>query len=110
MPLRDNILVLSLKAPADTKREVRDRFKARRLAMNLTQNGLATRSGVALGSLKRFETTGLIAFDSLLNIALVLDCLSDFDKVCTEDVQSLTSKSLDQVLAASKSRKKGRLK
>lgn len=90
-------------------REVRDRFKARRLAMNLTQNGLATRSGVGLGSLKRFEQTGLIAFDSMLSIALVLDCLRDFDKVCIEDAQALSSKSLDQVLAAAKSRKKGRL-
>ncbi len=78
--------------------------------MNLTQQGLATRSGVALGSLKRFEQTGLIAFDALLSIALVLDCLGDFDKVCVEDPQTLSSKSLDQVLAASKARKKGRLK
>lgn len=103
-------MALLLKSPTDTLSEVRDRFKARRLAMNLTQNGLATRSGVALGSLKRFEQTGLIAFDSLLNIALVLDCLGDFDKVCVEEPQALSSKSLDQVLAAGKARKKGRLK
>lgn len=103
-------MALSIKGPADTLQEVRDRFKDRRLAMNLTQNGLATRSGVALGSLKRFEQTGLIAFDSLLSIALVLDCLGDFDKVCVEDAQALSYKSLDQVLAAGKSRKKGRLK
>lgn len=90
--------------------EVRDRFKGRRLAMNLTQNGLARRSGVALGSVKRFEHGGLIAFDSLLKIALVLDCLGDFDKVCIKDAQELSSKSLDQVLAAGKPRKKGRLK
>lgn len=103
-------MALLLKSPADTLNEVRDRFKARRLAMNLTQNGLAKRSGVALGSLKRFEQTGLIAFESLLNIALVLDCLGDFDKVCVEDTQALSSKSLDQVLATGKTRKKGRLK
>lgn len=103
-------MALSIKSPVDTLLEVRDRFKDRRLAMNLTQNGLSQRSGVALGSLKRFEQTGLIAFDSLLNIALVLDCLGDFDKVCVEDTQTLSSKSLDQVLAAGKTRKKGRLK
>ena len=99
-----------LNAPADSLREVRDRFKDRRLALNLTQSGLAKRSGVTLGSLKRFELKGLIAFDSLLKIALVLDCLSDFDKVCVEDPQALSFKSLDQVLSAGKIRKKGRLK
>ncbi len=103
-------MALLLKTPADTLLDVRDRFKRRRLAMNLSQSGLAQRSGVALGSLKRFEQTGLIAFDSLLNIALVLNCLVDFDTVCVEDAQALSSKSLDQVLAASKSRKKGQLK
>lgn len=103
-------MALLLKAPADTLLDVRDRFKQRRLAMNLSQSGLAQRSGVALGSLKRFEQTGLIAFDSLLNIALVLNCLSDFDNVCVEDSQGLSSKSLDQVLAAAKARKKGHLK
>jgi len=103
-------LALLLKSPTDVVSEVRDRFKDRRLAKNLSQSGLAKRSGVTLGSLKRFEQTGLIAFDSLLNIALVLDCLGDFDKVCVEDPQTLSSKSLDQVLAAGKTRKKGRLK
>lgn len=103
------MLALSLKSPIDALSEVRDRFKDRRLAKNLSQIGLAKRSGVTLGSLKRFEQTGLIAFDSLLNIALVLDCLGDFDKVCVEDPQALSSRSLDQVLAAGKTRKKGRL-
>lgn len=103
-------MALLLKSPTDTLSEVRDRFKDRRLAKNLTQSGLAKRSGVTLGSLKRFEQTGLIAFDSLLNISLVLDCLGDFDKVCVEDPQALSSMSLDQVLAAGKTRKKGRLK
>ena len=70
--------------------------------MRLTQAGLARRSGVTLGSLKRFETTGLIAFDSLLKIALVLECLGDFDKLGA-------NRSLDEVLAARAPRKKGRI-
>jgi hypothetical protein len=78
--------------------------------MNLTQAGLSKRSGVALGSLKRFEATGLIAFDSLLMLALVLDCLGDFDKVAADDERSLSARSLDQILASSRPRKKGRLK
>lgn len=104
-------MALTLKSPADVQSEVRDRFKARRLALDLTQAGLAKRSGVALGSLKRFETTGLIAFDSLLKLALVLECLQDFDHVAApNDARTLANRSLDDVLAEAKPRKKGRLR
>ena len=102
-------MAVSLKSPNDVLLEVRDRFKQRRLALNLAQAGLAKRSGVALGSLKRFETTGLIAFDSLLKLALVLDCLGDFDGLAAVDVRSLAGRPLDDVLAVTRTRKKGRM-
>lgn len=102
-------MAVSLKSPNDVLEEVRDRFKRRRLALNLTQAGLAKRSGVALGSLKRFETTGLVAFDSLLKLAIVLDCLGDFDGLAAEDTRSLSGRPLDEVLAGTRTRKKGRM-
>ncbi len=102
-------MAISLKSPNDVLQEVRDRFKRRRLALNLTQAGLAKRSGVALGSLKRFETSGLVAFDSLLKLALVLDCLGDFDGLADEDAQAMSGKPLDEVLAGTRTRKKGRM-
>jgi transcriptional regulator with XRE-family HTH domain len=67
--------------------------------MNLTQRELATRSGVTLSSLKRFEREGLIALDSLLNLALVLDCLDDFDKLAVERNPVESVQSLDALLA-----------
>ena len=75
------------------------RFKARRLAMNLTQSELAARSGVTFSSLKRFEREGLIALDSLLNLALVLNCLDDFDKLAAESPLNSATQSLDALLA-----------
>ena len=75
------------------------RFKARRLAMNLTQSELAARSGVTFSSLKRFEREGLIALDSLLNLALVLNCLDDFDKLAAESTSISAAQSLDALLA-----------
>jgi DNA-binding XRE family transcriptional regulator len=51
----DNMMSIELKTPRDVQREVAGRFKARRLAMNLTQEGLAARAGVSWSSLKRFE-------------------------------------------------------
>jgi transcriptional regulator with XRE-family HTH domain len=99
-----------MKSPQDVQREFAGRFKSRRLAMNLTQEGLAARSGVSWSSLKRFEYTGLIALDALLRIALVLGCLDDFDRVCADDRQDLASKSLDELLAEPKPRRKGRIR
>jgi hypothetical protein len=78
--------------------------------MNLTQEGLAARSGVSWSSLKRFERTGLVAFDALLRLALVLGCLGDFDQVCANLGQSLASQSLDELLSKPKTRRKGQLK
>ena len=101
---------IELKTPGDVQRELAGRFKARRLALNLTQEGLAARSGVSWSSLKRFEHTGLIALEALLKLALVLGCLTDFDQVCTDDRQGLASKSLDELLSEPKPRKKGRIK
>ena len=75
------------------------RFRDRRLAMNLTQRELAARSGVAWSSLKRFEREGLISLDSLLNLALVLDCLDDFDKLAVEIRPIPAAQSLDALLA-----------
>jgi transcriptional regulator with XRE-family HTH domain len=75
------------------------RFKARRLALNLTQSELAARSGVTFSSLKRFEREGLIALDSLLNLALVLNCLDDFDKLAAESTLNSATQSLDALLA-----------
>ncbi len=101
---------LVLRTPPDVLSDLSTRFKARRLALNLTQEGLADRSGVSWGSLKRFERTGLIALDALLKLSLVLNCLADFDRICRGDEQDLTAKSLDEILANPKTRRKGRIK
>lgn len=93
------MLPIRLKTPQEVRQGIADRFKARRLAMNLTQRELAARSGVTWSSLKRFEREGLIALDSLLNLAMVLDCLGEFDKLAGEFPQP-ASQSLDALLAA----------
>ena len=102
-------MATNLTSPPDALLGVRDRFKRRRLAVNLTQAGLAKRSGVSLGSLKRFETTGQIALESVLRLALVLDCLGDFDGLAADDDHAFTARSLDDILAADRPRKKGRM-
>jgi len=80
------------KTPQDIMSELKERCKARRKAFSYTQQELATRSGVSLGSLKRFEQSGQISLESLLRIAFVLECLEDFEKVChREDEEQFES-------------------
>jgi hypothetical protein len=45
------MLSMELRTPKDIQKELAGRFKARRLGMNLTQEGLAARSGVASSAL-----------------------------------------------------------
>lgn len=45
----------------------------------ITQKQLAARSGVSLGSLKRFEQSGEISLQSLTKIALALDVENELE-------------------------------
>ena len=92
-------MAVYLRTVQEVQTGVAGRFRARRLAMNLTQSELAARSGVSFSSLKRFEREGLIALDSLLNLALVLNCLDDFDKLAAEGPLNSATQSLDALLA-----------
>ena len=46
-----------------------------------TQQDLAEKSDVSYGSIKRFETTGQISFESLLKIVESLRRLSEFENI-----------------------------
>lgn len=56
-----------------------DRVKERRKELKISQKLLAQKSGVSYASIRRFESTGDIAFVSLLKIASALNCLEDFN-------------------------------
>lgn len=63
-----------------------DRVKERRKELKLSQKLLAQKSGVSYASLRRFESTGDIAFVSLLKIARVLNCLEDFNALFSRKI------------------------
>lgn len=69
------------KKPADWMQEMAKRHKMLRKQAGFTQSELARRSGVSLGSLKRFETSGQISIQSLFLLIDVLGRLDDFDKI-----------------------------
>jgi transcriptional regulator with XRE-family HTH domain len=73
-----------LKSTALKVRELRRQSK-------YSQAELADRSGVSLGSLKRFETTGQISLESFLKLLHILDRLEEFDSILkpAEDLKSI---------------------
>ena len=68
----------NLISPFDVMRSIGQRAKALRLEQNITQQELADRVGIAIGTVKRFEKCGEIQFNHLLRIALVLGRLEEF--------------------------------
>lgn len=89
---------LELQTPDEIAASLGARVRHRRLALSLTQAGLAARAGVSLGTLKRFEQTGQIALVTLLKVAFVLDALEPFNELFSPASYA----SLDDVLAANK--------
>lgn len=69
------------KLPRDIRFELAEKHKKLRKQKRLSQSELAERSGVSLGSLKRFETKGQVSLESLLKLVFVLGRLADFETV-----------------------------
>jgi transcriptional regulator with XRE-family HTH domain len=67
--------------PSDIQASLANKFRVLRKAQGYSQEETAKRSGVSLGSLKRFENTGQISLESLLKLSHLLDRLEDFMKV-----------------------------
>lgn len=92
-------------SPEELKLSLAGRARERRLGLNLSQKGLAERSGVPLGTLRKFERTGNISLNSFLKI---LYCLGD-EKAALNLLQYKEEyKTLDEVLAVPKKRQRGR--
>ena len=81
-----------------------ERARALRLDENLTQDGLAARAGVSLGSLKRFERTGQISLESMVRIALALGAADAFEQLFLPR----DPRTLDEIIATPHARERGR--
>jgi transcriptional regulator with XRE-family HTH domain len=80
------MLNINLKGVSDHLTDIAKRAKDKRLLLNITQLELAERSGVSLGSVRRFENSGLVSLSALLSIALVLGNLNDFEQLFHKDI------------------------
>ncbi|MDH5382356.1 MAG: helix-turn-helix transcriptional regulator [Cyclobacteriaceae bacterium] len=84
-------------SPYQVMQNLAQRHRKIRRRLKLSQEEMAERSGVSLGSLKRFENSGKISLESLLKLIHLLGRLEDFDHVLSEsensdDIKKLFSK------------------
>ena len=86
--------------------QVANKVRLRRLEMNLTQTGMAQRSGVNINTYRRFETTGEIAFLNLVKIASVLEMTDDIIRLFSQRKYN----SIEEVINSDKisNRKRGK--
>lgn len=97
------MLPIAFQTPETVRKTIAARAKIRRLAENLSRRSLAARSGVPESTIKRFETTGHIALDSLLRLASILDGLDEFGALFPEKPPV----SMDQVSPTRRRRGRG---
>lgn len=102
--------MISLISTSKAQIMIAENIRARRLSMELTQAGLAERSGVALATLRKFEQKGSISLESFLKLLMVTGGLEELIKILK--LPKPAFKSIDDVLKNTNhtSRKRGRKK
>jgi transcriptional regulator with XRE-family HTH domain len=73
------MLSINLSSPVEITRAIGQRARKLRLAQNLSQEGLAARSGVRMGTLKLFERTGQASLETVVKLAFALGAERDFE-------------------------------
>lgn len=91
-------ILLNQHTPPDVLAGVAQRMRQRRKERGLSQQDLSRKSGVSLGSLKRFEREHQISLESLVKLAFALDCEDDFDELFSKRGYT----SIEEVIADAK--------
>ena len=85
---------LNQKTPNEIAKSLADKIKEHRKKLKISQEVLAQKSGVSLGSIKRFETKYEISLQSFIKIAIALDLDNDFENL----FNTKTYSSIDEVI------------
>ena len=89
-----NGLFINQKTPNEIAKNLADKIKKHRKKLKISQVILVQKSGVSLGSIKRFETKYEISLQSLIKITIALDLDNDFENLFTQK----TYTSIDEVI------------
>lgn len=89
-----NNFVFYTKSPNDIAKEFVEKIKKKRKMLKISQVQLAAKSGVSLGSIKRFESKYEISLNSLIKILIALNLEKDFENLFIQK----TYNSIDEVI------------
>ena len=85
---------LKQKTPNEIAKSLADKIKEHRKKLKISQEVLAQKSGVSLGSIKRFETKYEISLQSFIKIVIALDLDNDLENLFTQK----TYTSIDEII------------
>ncbi len=95
----------SLHTPHEVQLRLAGRLRERRLRLGWMQASLASRSGVSLATVRRFERDGQITLANFLRLAQALGVLDEL----ADRFESPSVRSIDELAAASRPlRQRGR--
>ncbi|MBN2778647.1 MAG: helix-turn-helix transcriptional regulator [Bacteroidales bacterium] len=97
-------MISKLLNPYEIAEQIANNLRKLRLHENITQEDLARKSGVSLGSLKRFENSYEISLKNLIQLAITLDATDEFLNLLKKDSQL----SIDDILKEKKLKNKTR--
>ncbi len=89
-----NYFLFNPKTPNDITHELVEKIKQRRKKLKISQAQLATKSGVSLGSIKRFESKYEISLNSFIKILIALNLEQDLENLFTQKSYN----SIDEVI------------
>ena len=82
------------KTPNDIAKELVEKIKQYRKKLKISQAQLASKSGVSLGSIKRFESKHEISLNSFIKILIALNLEQDLENLFTQKNYN----SIDEVI------------
>lgn len=82
------------KTPNDIAKELVEKIKHNRKKLKISQAQLASKSGVSLGSIKRFESKYEISLNSFIKILIALNLEGDLENLFTQKNYA----SIDEVI------------
>ena len=89
-----NDFLFNSKTPNDIAKELIEKIKQHRKKLKISQAQLATKSGVSLGSIKRFESKYEISLNSFIKILIALNLEHDLENLFLQKSYN----SIDEVI------------
>lgn len=89
-----NDFLFNPKTPNDIAKELVEKIKQHRKKLKISQAQIAVKSGVSLGSIKRFESKYEISLNSFIKILIALNLEQDLENLFTQKNYA----SIDEVI------------